>query len=90
MPRQEKDGVSKGKCLIPDCGKEAMWKGLCRSCYGQALHIIDTEGESWENLQEMGLCINDEKPFKRAYREAKDKRTHEFEEDLGDTKGGHS
>ena len=50
-------------CITPDCGKKREWKGLCRSCYGQARHLIDKGKTTWEDLAEMGLIIPDAKPF---------------------------
>lgn len=56
-----------GPCMTAECGKPRQWKGLCRSCYAQALRIIDQQETTWEELQEMGLCDLDHKPFTAAF-----------------------
>ena len=58
-------------CLTPDCGKEGVWKGLCRSCYGQALRLIESGKTNWEELQEMGLAAMSSKPFAVAFQRKK-------------------
>ena len=59
-------------CITEGCGKERKWKGLCRSCYGQARHLIDSnEADGWDELERMGLVIEDDKPFKAAFKKKK-------------------
>lgn len=60
-----------GKCMTEKCDKEAQWKGLCRSCYGQARQLIDSGETTWEELGNMGLVQLAEKPFKEAFRARK-------------------
>ncbi len=57
----------KKPCITPNCVKPAEWKGLCRSCYGTARHLIDKEETTWEELHVMGLCELDAKPFLVAF-----------------------
>ena len=44
-------------CLTPNCGKKVERRGLCRSCYIQALRLIHTEKTTWMELQDMGLGL---------------------------------
>ena len=55
------------KCVTEGCGKERQWKGLCRSCYGQAKQLIEKKETTWDELAVMGLIIPDDKPFKNAF-----------------------
>lgn len=61
-------------CLTPECGKPREWKGLCRSCYGVARHLIDKEETSWEELVALGLALTDVKPFLKAFHAKKRER----------------
>lgn len=64
--------MNKPLCMTKDCGKVAQWKGLCRSCYGQALRLIEQEKTTWEELMTMGLCVLDQpKPFLKVFMEKK-------------------
>ena len=54
-------------CVTEGCGKERQWKGLCRSCYGQARRLIDENQTTWDELAIMGLIVPDDKPFKAAF-----------------------
>jgi len=54
-------------CLTLNCGKKGEWKGLCRSCYGQALRLINTGKTTWEELQDLGLAAYSSKPFMVAF-----------------------
>lgn len=55
------------QCLTEGCGKERKWKGLCRSCYGQALRLIEDKQTTWNELADMGLVLIEDKPFKAAF-----------------------
>ena len=55
---QNADDVSDGKpCAVPECAKEAKWKGLCQTCYGCAKSMIDNGETTWEELERMGLAL---------------------------------
>lgn len=58
-------------CMIADCCKPRAWKGLCRSCYGQALRLIDQKKTTWEDLVIAGLAEVDYKPFMNAFLKSK-------------------
>ncbi len=66
MPKTDKIDESE-ICMTPDCGKKGEWKGLCRSCYGQALHLIKDEKTTWDELAEMGLAAYPSRPFMLAF-----------------------
>lgn len=60
------------KCMTPDCNGKKQWKGLCRSCYGQAKYLMDKgEVESWYELEQMGLVQVEGKPFMTAFKKKK-------------------
>lgn len=58
-------------CITPNCSKKRKWKGICPSCYGQAMRLIDEEKTTWEELEQMGLVLLDSKPFYAAFKEKK-------------------
>lgn len=64
-------------CLIKDCetkpAEKRRWKGLCPACYGCAKKVMKEEGLSWKELAAFGLAELDEKPFYRAFKEARKK-----------------
>jgi len=45
------------KCITPNCGKDARWKGLCQTCYGAAKRLIEEGKTTWPELQDLGLAI---------------------------------
>ena len=55
------------QCMTEGCGKDQKWKGLCRSCYGQALRLIEEQQTTWDELATMGLVRIEDKPFKAAF-----------------------
>lgn len=55
-------------CITEGCAKERKWKGLCSSCYGQARKIIDQYKVTWDDLEQMGMIIADDKPFVAAFK----------------------
>lgn len=57
------------RCCVPDCNKEARWRGVCQSCYGQAKRLIDDGKTTWTELEEMGLAVPDvkNKPLLKAF-----------------------
>lgn len=57
-------------CIIPNCGKEARWKGICSQCYGQASQLIKEDKTTWEQLAALGLATIPDKPFIAAFRKA--------------------
>ncbi len=56
-------------CIIPACGKEQRWKGLCSKCYGQAKRLIDDHKTTWETLNDLGLAVIPPSPFMSAFLE---------------------
>lgn len=50
-------------CMTPGCGMPALWKGICKTCYGQAKGLIDARRTTWENLVTMGMVKVDDKAF---------------------------
>ena len=64
---RDKPSTTKKNCMTQECDKKAEWKGLCRSCYGQARKLIDDEKTSWEELAQMGMCELDAKPFTQLF-----------------------
>jgi hypothetical protein len=61
-------------CIIEGCGKIAKWKGLCGSCYYAAKQAVAKNEYTWAELAKMGLAIEEEKPFERALRLAREKK----------------
>lgn len=60
-------GKSALPCMTPDCDKPRQWKGLCRSCYAQGLRLIDRDGVTWDELEALGMCDQEHKPFTALY-----------------------
>lgn len=60
-------------CIIRGCGKpraEALKRGLCMGCHGKAKKLIADGKTTWENLEQLGLCISAElDPFTAAFKE---------------------
>jgi hypothetical protein len=71
LQQQEPELTPQEKCLTPNCGKVRKWKGLCRSCYGQALQLIDKAITTWEELSEMKLVVIEKKAFYDAFESKK-------------------
>ncbi len=68
MKVDNKDKVSIGKkCFTPDCGEDAHWKCLCKSCYGQAKKLIDAEETTWEELCDLGLAMLPAQRFRQEF-----------------------
>lgn len=69
MPDPKPGEPSYVKCHTEGCEKRRMWRGLCRSCYGQAKKIMEKDEVTWEDLEAMGLTLpnTDGKPFLAAY-----------------------
>lgn len=59
------------KCIISGCDAEAQWKGLCRSCYGQAIQLIKEDKTTWEELTSLGLAVVADKPFIAEFKKKK-------------------
>ena len=62
------------KCVIEGCDKNAsqVTRGLCSRCYKIALEKIQSEQTSWEELTELGLCLNNNlDPFSKAFNRVK-------------------
>lgn len=68
---QEPNGAPVNLCITPECGKERKWKGLCQSCYGVAKSLIEKNETTWQELADLGLVIEDVKPFAAAFRKKK-------------------
>lgn len=70
MPKQSKMTAQKQPeiCVIPNCVEAAQWKGLCRSCYGQASRFIREEKTTWEELNNLSLAFIADKPFTAAFK----------------------
>jgi hypothetical protein len=65
------EAATKPLCLTVDCHKDALWKGLCRACYAQALQLIDKQETTWEELATLGMVELKEKPFIALFRKKK-------------------
>ena len=61
-------------CMTPNCGSKKQWKGLCRSCYGQARRLIEEEKTDWDEIAELGMCEPQGKPFKVLFLKKKAER----------------
>lgn len=57
----------KVKCMVPDCSEKARWKGICGQCYYQAKSLIEANKTTWEELSEMGLCVEPKKKLLTAF-----------------------
>ena len=45
-------------CLTTNCKNEATSsRGLCKSCYSSACYAARVGDLSWEELEELGLCL---------------------------------
>jgi hypothetical protein len=58
---------SKGPCPTKGCTGEIAFKGVCRSCWGQAKTLIDAGETTWEELERMGLVTLGDKPFRNLF-----------------------
>ena len=65
LTRQSTQPGSK-RCLVPECGNLAKWKGLCTTCYSEAKKLVETGQESWEHLASVGLAETNKSAFARA------------------------
>lgn len=72
--------VDEAICITEGCGEQRRWKGLCGSCYGVAKNLILKKMTTWDELMDMGLCVQDKKPFRVAF----DKKKAEFNKGLVD------
>jgi hypothetical protein len=45
------------KCLIENCGREVVSRGLCSACYGRARTLVKSEKVTWEALEQKGLAL---------------------------------
>jgi len=48
---------NKASCLKPDCGREAVRRGLCNSCYQTVLRLIMLGMTTWDKLQHEGKVL---------------------------------
>ena len=73
-------GKVKMPCLTPGCKRKVACKGLCPTCYQQALGKVKRKETTWLELEQLGLAKgvyqqrDDRSPFDRAFNEAKDKK----------------
>jgi hypothetical protein len=49
-------GQDKPLCLIADCNRKAMSRGLCESHYSLAKFAVMRGETSWRELMDLGLC----------------------------------
>ena len=45
------------KCLVPDCGRLVMTRGLCQACYSVARHLVNDGKTTWEALEVAGKVL---------------------------------
>ncbi len=45
------------KCLREGCGRPAICRGLCASCYTTALRMVKNGKTTWEALEKAGKCV---------------------------------
>lgn len=45
------------KCLVPECSREAIARGLCMSCYKAAYYQIRKGVVSWKELEKLGKVL---------------------------------
>ncbi len=66
-------------CMVPNCGRVVMYRGLCLPCYQTAIELVRLEAFSWEKLERWGLCkpSTHEKKRRRAFMEALEKAAKE-------------
>lgn len=43
-------------CIVEECGRGAVARGLCRNHYGQAQALIYNRKTTWQQLEAMGKC----------------------------------
>lgn len=64
------------KCVVPKCkamaGNVKDFKGLCMKCYSSAKKMVTAEETTWEQLEEKGLAILSNDPFREAFNDAPD------------------
>ena len=68
------------KCIIQDCGREVLVRGLCDACYQNAnKRILKGEIHSWQFLEEHGLSLPlpkrkvvETSPFTKQFKKIKD------------------
>lgn len=47
----------KPTCIIKDCGKAQVSRGLCLSCYAAAKILVDGDKTTWEFLEKNNLSL---------------------------------
>lgn len=63
------------KCLVRDCKRLTMARGLCQSCYACAKRKVDDKVVTWKQLEAAGLAVGKTArgklaPWSAAYTEA--------------------
>lgn len=49
---------SERKCLVPECKKMALTRGLCHSCCEQARRAVREKITTWDALEKLGLSLH--------------------------------
>lgn len=58
--------VGKGGCIYPGCKEPMLARGLCASCYQQALKAIHAKLTTWEKLTADGKALSPSKHRRKA------------------------
>jgi len=74
------------KCLVKDCDRHAVARGLCFPCYQVARTSVLLGKTTWEELQKLGLSTRVKtRRIKNAFMSAYDEKKSERESEVQDT-----
>lgn len=46
----------KANCMTEGCAGKEFARGICKSCYSSAFNLINSSRETWEHLEQIGMC----------------------------------